>query len=92
MLQTAILLFMNLANKLLNVSILTTGICINYYFNLGSAHTVAGPYWAAILKETTLRARQCSPRGGDLTVTVRDSTVVVEGGAFIVMKGRLNIS
>ncbi|BDA49247.1 Phenazine biosynthesis-like domain-containing protein 1 [Coccomyxa sp. Obi] len=57
----------------------------------GSAYAVAGPFWAQALKKQQLRARQCSPRGGDIIVTV-DATpgrVDVAGSAVIVSKGVL---
>lgn len=57
----------------------------------GSAHSVLGPYWAAALGTPRLRARQCSPRGGELGVEVRaeQGRVVVSGGAVTVFKGHL---
>lgn len=57
----------------------------------GSAHSVLGPYWAARLGKKVLTARQCSRRGGDLSVTVNEESgrVVVSGGAVVVIKGEL---
>ncbi|KAL4425688.1 hypothetical protein ABPG75_009704 [Micractinium tetrahymenae] len=57
----------------------------------GSAHSVLGPYWAAALGTASLRARQCSPRGGELGVEVRaeEGRVVVSGSAVTVFKGHL---
>lgn len=57
----------------------------------GSAHSVLGPYWAAALGTPSLRARQCSPRGGELGVEVRaeEGRVVVSGSAVTVFKGHL---
>jgi PhzF family phenazine biosynthesis protein len=55
----------------------------------GSAHTVLGPYWRNRLGKTTLKARQCSPRGGDLMVTVEDDGVTVAGSGYIVMSGSI---
>ncbi|GAB4816868.1 hypothetical protein N2152v2_003914 [Parachlorella kessleri] len=57
----------------------------------GSAHCVLGPFWAGRLGKTKLRARQCSPRGGDLWVTVDEAAGRVElaGHAVLVMKGHL---
>jgi len=57
----------------------------------GSAHCVSGPFWAARLGKTRLRARQCSARGGDLWVTVDEAAGRVElaGHAVLVMKGQL---
>lgn len=57
----------------------------------GSAHAVSGPYWAQRLGSTKLKARQCSPRGGDVDVEVdADSDrVFVSGAAVVVSKGVL---
>lgn len=57
----------------------------------GSAHSVLGPYWAAALGTPSLRARQCSRRGGELGVQVRaaEGRVVVSGSAVMVFKGHL---
>jgi PhzF family phenazine biosynthesis protein len=57
----------------------------------GSAHAVLGPYWAARLDKEKLSARQCSPRGGDLFVTVVKGSdrVQVAGQAVLVLKGEL---
>lgn len=65
--------------------------CYNYY--IGSAHTVLGPYWSTVLNKKVFKARQCSPRGGDITVEVHKDTgrVSLTGSACIVLKGKLNI-
>ena len=57
----------------------------------GSAHSPLGTYWAGRLGRQQLRARQCSPRGGELLVTVRpdEGRVTVAGQAVIVFKGHL---
>lgn len=55
----------------------------------GSAHTVLGPYWSKQLNKKTMNARQCSPRGGDMIVTVEDDRVLLAGSACIVMHGQL---
>lgn len=59
----------------------------------GSAHSVLGPYWASRLGTAELSARQCSPRGGDLYLTVKsdDNKVVVRGDAVIVIAGELHM-
>lgn len=58
----------------------------------GSAHTVLAPYWANILKKTQMNARQCSKRGGDVTVTLReDDRVDITGHATIIVKGKINV-
>lgn len=59
----------------------------------GSAHAVLGPYWASKLDPAphTMQARQCSPRGAELQVTVNSekARVTVSGQAVIVSKGVL---
>lgn len=55
----------------------------------GSAHSVLGPYWAGVLGKKSLKARQCSKRGGELAVEVKEDKVEVTGGAVVVVKGQL---
>jgi len=57
----------------------------------GSAHCSLGPYWGDRLGKTTLRARQCSRRGGTLTVTCRGDRVELRGRAVTVLTGHLHI-
>jgi predicted PhzF superfamily epimerase YddE/YHI9 len=56
----------------------------------GSAHTILGPYWMEELKSEALRARQVSPRGGNLRVHVDGDRVHVSGQAVTVVKGTLS--
>ncbi len=51
------------------------------------------PYWAEKLHKQIFRARQCSPRGGDLGVTINPAAarVVLSGDACIVLQGRLRV-
>jgi PhzF family phenazine biosynthesis protein len=58
----------------------------------GSAHTVIAPMWAEVLGCDTLRARQCSPRGGDLDLTVdwSQGRLQIRGDAFVCIKGALH--
>lgn len=72
----------------------------------GSAHAVLAPFWQARLSTPpcdgvaagvavgVLKARQCSPRGGDMTVRVEAESgrVVVSGEAVIVIKGTMHIA
>ncbi|MFQ3678935.1 MAG: PhzF family phenazine biosynthesis protein [Pseudanabaenaceae cyanobacterium] len=58
----------------------------------GSAHCSLGPYWGDRLGKTRLRARQCSARGGRLTVICRGDRVELQGSAVTVLTGRLHIS
>ena len=57
----------------------------------GSAHTVAGPYWAAVLGKTKLSARQCSPRGGDVQLEVCPDGLKISGNATVVLEGSIRI-
>lgn len=58
----------------------------------GSAHTVLAGYWSAVLGKTTLYARQCSTRGGDITVGIRDDgRVDLTGEATVVLRGSLTL-
>lgn len=58
----------------------------------GAAHTVLAPYWSRELKKDRLKARQSSPRGGDLLLTVEPSgRLDVAGKACIVLKGTIDV-
>ena len=58
----------------------------------GSAHTVLAPFWSKITGKTEMLGRQCSKRGGDVKVKLReDGRVDVGGRAAVVMKGSLHI-
>merc|ERR1712013_603368 len=53
----------------------------------GSAHSVLAPYWGQRLAKTKMLARQCSKRGGNLQVTLKDDSLLVRGSAVIVIRG-----
>jgi predicted PhzF superfamily epimerase YddE/YHI9 len=55
----------------------------------GSAHCRLGPYWAAKLGKTQLKAEQVSARGGRLEVEVLGDRVRLGGRAVVVAKGEL---
>ena len=59
----------------------------------GSAHAVLAGYWSRVLEgQRVMRARQCSPRGGDVVVKVMENDRVSVGGpAYIVTRGKLCI-
>ena len=58
----------------------------------GSAHTVLAAYWSQVLGRNDLTARQCSSRGGDLQLGVRDDgRVNISGTAKLVLKGTLQL-
>lgn len=63
----------------------------------GSAHCVLAPYWAQVLAKRRLRARQCSPRSGDVCMALGgeegagagEGRVLVSGPARVVLRGVL---
>ncbi|MGH8988855.1 MAG: PhzF family phenazine biosynthesis protein [Acidimicrobiales bacterium] len=55
----------------------------------GSAQCYLGPYWAAALGSTELRAVQLSPRGGVLRVRTGETRVRVAGRASTVLRGEV---
>lgn len=57
----------------------------------GSAHSTLIPYWAQKLGKTELRARQISPRGGDLWCRLRGDRVDISGYAVTYAVGELRV-
>ncbi len=57
----------------------------------GSAHTVLAPYYQRIIGKSELSARQCSPRGGDLLLSVTPTAVYITGRAAVVLKGEIAV-
>ncbi|XP_070545620.1 phenazine biosynthesis-like domain-containing protein 1 [Ptychodera flava] len=58
----------------------------------GSAHAVLAGYWSTELNKKSLYARQCSPRGGDLHISLRDDgRVDITGHAVIVMQAKFSL-
>ncbi|XP_038061155.1 phenazine biosynthesis-like domain-containing protein 1 [Patiria miniata] len=58
----------------------------------GSAHTVLAGYWSEQLGKKELYARQCSARGGDIQMKVRDDgRVELLGKATVVLQGEITI-
>ena len=58
----------------------------------GSTHTLLAPYWGERLGLRTMVARQCSRRGGDLLLNIReDGRLDVEGEAVVVFSGTITI-
>ncbi|GAA0568037.1 PhzF family phenazine biosynthesis protein [Rhizomicrobium electricum] len=55
----------------------------------GSSHTILTPFWAERLGKKTMKARQVSPRGGDLTVTDDGARTVLAGKCALYMKGEI---
>lgn len=57
----------------------------------GSAHCALVPYWAKRLGKKTMRARQVSPRGGDLVCTDEGVRTVLSGTCSLYMRGELEV-
>lgn len=55
----------------------------------GSTHCMLTPYWAQRLNKTTLSARQCSARGGELQCELVGNRVRIAGHAVLVAQGQL---
>ncbi|XP_071953586.1 phenazine biosynthesis-like domain-containing protein isoform X2 [Antedon mediterranea] len=58
----------------------------------GAAHTVLASYWSRQLNKTSLYARQCSARGGNVRLTVKETRVDLAGKASIVVEGKINLN
>jgi PhzF family phenazine biosynthesis protein len=58
----------------------------------GSAHATLVPHWAERLGKADLRARQVSPRGGELGCEHHGDRVTLTGQAVIVLRGTMRIS
>ncbi|HEY1837548.1 MAG TPA: PhzF family phenazine biosynthesis protein [Rhizomicrobium sp.] len=57
----------------------------------GSAHCALTPYWAKRLGKTTLKARQVSPRGGDLICTDDGARTILSGPCALYMRGEIGV-
>ncbi len=57
----------------------------------GSAHCALGPYWAGLTGKREMRAYQASPRGGEMTVRLREDRVDLVGEAVVVAAARLRL-
>ena len=57
----------------------------------GSAHCALTPYWAKRLDKKTLKARQVSPRGGDLTCTDDGERTILSGPCALYMTGEISV-
>ncbi len=57
----------------------------------GSSHCSLAPYWAGRLGKKVLRARQVSPRGGDLRCELVRDRVRIAGRAVLVVNGTLHL-
>ena len=57
----------------------------------GSAHCALTPYWAKRLGKKTLKARQVSPRGGDLLCTDDGARTIIQGDCALYLTGEIEI-
>jgi len=55
----------------------------------GSAHCTLIPYWAKQLGKSSFRARQISPRGGELLCKLSGDRVEIAGRAALFLRGRI---
>jgi PhzF family phenazine biosynthesis protein len=57
----------------------------------GSAHCALTPYWAKRLGKKTLKARQVSPRGGDLICTDAGERTILSGPCALYMTAEISL-
>ena len=57
----------------------------------GSAHATLTPYWAKRLGNPQLKARQVSPRGGDLLCTDDGARTILQGPCALYLTGEIEI-
>ncbi|HEY8569654.1 PhzF family phenazine biosynthesis protein [Microbulbifer sp.] len=57
----------------------------------GSAHTRLVPFWAQKLDKTRLKAKQISPRGGDLDCELAGGRVLMRGRAVTYLRGQISL-
>lgn len=55
----------------------------------GSAHCALTPFWSARLGKATLKARQVSPRGGDLVCTDAGDRTILSGPCALYLRGEI---
>ena len=60
-------------------------------FVTGSLHCALAPYWSQRLRKSAVRARQLSPRGGELWCEAAGDRVFLRGKAILTMQGTLTI-
>jgi PhzF family phenazine biosynthesis protein len=57
----------------------------------GSAHCALTPFWARRLGKKTLKARQASPRGGDLLCTDDGARTILQGDCALYLTGEIEV-
>jgi len=55
----------------------------------GSAHCALTPFWAGRLGKKTLKARQVSPRGGNLVCTDEGERTLISGACALYLRGEI---
>jgi len=57
----------------------------------GSAHAALTPFWAGRLSKKVLKARQVSPRGGDILCTDEGARAVLSGPCALYLTGEIEV-
>lgn len=57
----------------------------------GSSFCSLAPLWAEKLEKTMMSAKQCSERGGQVTLKLTDQQVLIKGHTFEYMQGTINL-
>lgn len=57
----------------------------------GSAHCALTPFWARRLGKKTLKARQASPRGGDLLCIDGGARTIIQGDCALYLTGEIEV-
>jgi predicted PhzF superfamily epimerase YddE/YHI9 len=57
----------------------------------GSAHCALTPFWAKRLGKKTMKARQVSPRGGDLICTDDGARTILQGTCALYLTGEIEL-
>lgn len=57
----------------------------------GSSHCILTPFWTKRLGKKTMKARQVSPRGGDLTCTDEGARTVISGKCALYLTGEISV-
>ncbi len=57
----------------------------------GSTFSSLAPVWAERLGKTELKARQCSQRGGDISLRLEGDRVLIRGRTFAYLQGKIRL-
>ena len=57
----------------------------------GSAHSTLIPFWSGILGKKSMKARQISPRGGNLECELLEDRVLIKGSATTYLSGTIQL-